>query len=229
MPLCPVLGITCMAYTSYAQAAGKQRFVHILTLFDGAITVSAVTAILIPFIGMNSIYIANVINGIVSIIIILIYATGSAHRFPRTIDELMVVPGSFGARDDERTDISIKSVDEAINVSQRIQEFCLSKGIDKRRAYYAGLAAEEMVVNVIDHGFLKDKKNHSVDIRVVCKNDEVILHIKDDCIPFDPEERNRLTEGGDAGSNIGIRTVYSIASDIKYQNIFGLNVLTIRI
>lgn len=229
LPLCPVLGITCMAYTSYAQAAGKQRFVHILTLFDGAITVSAATAILIPFIGMNSIYIANVINGIVSIIIILIYATGSAHRFPRTIDELMVVPGSFGARDDERTDISIKSVDEAINVSQRIQEFCLSKGIDKRRAYYAGLAAEEMVVNVIDHGFLKDKKNHSVDIRVVCKNDEVILHIKDDCIPFDPEERNRLTEGGDAGSNIGIRTVYSIASDIKYQNIFGLNVLTIRI
>ena len=86
-----------------------------------------------------------------------------------------------------------------------------------------------MVVNVIDHGFLKDKKNHSVDIRVVCKNDEVIMHIKDDCIPFDPEERNRLTEGGDAGSNIGIRTVYSIASDIKYQNIFGLNVLTIRI
>ena len=32
LPLCPVLGITCMAYTSYAQAAGKQRFVHILTL-----------------------------------------------------------------------------------------------------------------------------------------------------------------------------------------------------
>ena len=41
----------------------------------------------------------------------------------------------------------------------------------------AGLAAEEMVVNVIDHGFSKDKKDHSVDVRVVCKNDEVILRI----------------------------------------------------
>ena len=86
-----------------------------------------------------------------------------------------------------------------------------------------------MVVNVIDHGFTKDKKNHSVDVRVVCKNDEVILRIKDDCVPFDPKERNHLTEGGDAVSNIGIRTVYSIANDINYQNLFGLNVLTIRI
>ena len=86
-----------------------------------------------------------------------------------------------------------------------------------------------MVVNVIDHGFTKDKKNHSVGVRVVCKNDEVILRIKDDCVPFDPAERNHLTEGGDAVSNIGIRMVYSIANEIKYQNLFGLNVLTIRI
>ena len=229
LPLCPVLGITCMAYTSYAQASNKQRFVHILTLFDGAITVSAATAILIPLIGMNSVYIANVINGIVSLIIILIYATKSNHHIPRTLDELMVIPESFGADDDEFTEISVKSIDEAVNISQHIQEFCLSKGVDKRRAYYAGLAAEEMVVNVIDHGFTKDKKNHSADVRVVCKNDEVILRIKDDCIPFDPEERNHLTEGGDEASNIGIRMVYSIASNIKYQNLFGLNVLTIRI
>ena len=105
----------------------------------------------------------------------------------------------------------------------------MSRGIDKRRSYYAGLATEEMVCNVIDHGFTKDKKDHSADVRVVCKDNDVILRIKDDCVPFDPQERNLLTEGGDAASNIGIRTVYSIASSIKYQNMFGLNVLTIRI
>ena len=98
-----------------------------------------------------------------------------------------------------------------------------------RRSYYGGLAAEEMVVNVIDHGFTKDKKDHSVDVRVVCKDDEVILRIKDDCVPFNPEERNHLTEGVDEASNIGIRMIYSIAKNIKYQNLFGLNVLTIRI
>lgn len=229
LPLCMPTAIFCMHYISYAQAADKQGIVHVLTLFDGVISVSLFTAVLIPFTGMNSVYIANVINGIVSIIIILIYSAAAGKHFPRTIDELMVIPDSFGAGDDEFTEISVKNIDEAINISQHIQEFCMSKGIDKRRSYYAGLAAEEMVVNVIDHGFHKDKKDHSVDVRVVCKDDEVTLHIKDDCVPFDPEERSHLTEGGDEASNIGIRMVYSIANTIKYQNLFGLNALTINI
>ena len=227
LPVCMPLGILCMHYVSYAQATDRQRLVHVLTIFDGVISVSLFTAVLIPFIGMNSVYIANVINGIVSILIILIYATKNTGRFPRTMDELMVIPDSFGAGDNEYTEISVRSIDEAVRVSRHVQDFCLSRGTDKRRSYYAGLAAEEMVVNVIDHGFTKDKKNHSVDVRVVCKDDEVILRIKDDCVQFDPDERNRLTEG-DAASNIGIRMVYSIANSIKYQNLFGLNVLTLR-
>lgn len=229
LPLCMPLAIICMHYICYAQATDRQGIVHVLTIFDGVISVSLFTAILIPFTGMNSVYIANVMNGIVSIVIILIYSTMSNKHFPRTIDELMVIPDSFGAGKDEYTEISVRRIDEAVNVSEYIQEFCMSRGIDKHRSYYAGLAAEEMVVNVIDHGFNKDKKDHSVEVRVVCKDNEVTLHIKDDCIPFDPEERNRLTEGGDAASNIGIRTVYSIANDINYQNLFGLNALTISI
>lgn len=229
LPLCMPLGIVCMHYVCYAQAAGKQRFVYVLTLFDGLISVSLFTAILIPLTGMNSVYYANVINGIVSIIITIIYSVRSTGHFPRTMDEYMVIPDGFGAGDDEHTDISVKQIDEAVSISREIQEFCLARGTDKRRSYYAGLALEEMVVNVIDHGFTKDKKDHSVDVRVVCKNDEVILRIKDDCVPFDPQERNHLIEGGDEASNIGIRMVYSIANSIKYQNLFGLNVLTIRI
>lgn len=229
LPLCMPLGIVCMHYVCYAQAAGKQRFVYVLTIFDGLISVSLFTAILIPLTGMNSVYYANVINGIVSIIITIIYSVRNTGHFPRTMDEYMVIPDGFGAGDDEHTDISVTRIDEAVNISREIQEFCLARGTDKRRSYYAGLALEEMVVNVIDHGFTKDIKDHSVDVRVVCKNDEVILRIKDDCVPFDPQERNHLIEGGDEASNIGIRMVYSIANSIKYQNLFGLNVLTIRI
>ncbi len=52
--------------------------------------------------------------------------------------------------------------------------------------------------------------------------DDVILRIKDDCVPFDPGERRRIAEDTDKTKNIGIR-------DVQYQNILGLNVLTIRI
>ncbi len=40
---------------------------------------------------------------------------------------------------------------------------------------------------------------------------------------------SRLMEPGEAGRNVGIRLVYRIASKVSYQNLLGMNVLTIRI
>ena len=141
----------------------------------------------------------------------------------------MALPEDFGVPQDERIDISVTKMEEVINVSQRVQSFCLEKGIDKKRAYLAGLAMEEMAGNIVDHGFTKDTKDHSIDIRVVHKEDDIILRIKDDCVPFDPKVRNRITEGDDPAKNIGIRMIYRIMNDITYENLLGLNVLTIRI
>jgi hypothetical protein len=68
-----------------------------------------------------------------------------------------------------------------------------------------------------------------VDVRVVHKDGDVILRIKDDCVPFDPGERQTIAAGDDITKNIGIRMVFKMAQDVQYQNILGLNVLTIRI
>ena len=57
----------------------------------------------------------------------------------------------------------------------------------------------------------------------------MILRIRDDCIPFDPYERSTIFDGDDVLKNIGIRLVYAAASEVSYNNILGLNVLTIRI
>ena len=116
-----------------------------------------------------------------------------------------------------------------MRVSERVQSFCLERGVDARRAYLAGLAMEEMAGNIVDHGFTKDRKKHSIDVRVAHKGDDVILRIKDDCVPFDPAERRQLADSGDPAKNIGIRLVFRIARDVQYQNILGLNVLTVRI
>ena len=126
-------------------------------------------------------------------------------------------------------DLSVRSLEDMVCVAEQIQNFCLSRGVDTRRAYLAGLSMEEMAGNIVDHGFTKDRKAHSIDVRVVYKEDTVILRIKDDCVPFDPGERQQIAEGDDITKNIGIRMVFRIANDVQYQNILGLNVLTVRI
>ena len=68
-----------------------------------------------------------------------------------------------------------------------------------------------------------------MDVRVVSKKDGIMLRIKDDCKPFDPGELQEIADPPDPTKNIGIRMVFKIARDVQYQNILGLNVLTIRI
>ena len=229
LPLCMPMSIICMHFTCYGQASGKQGLVHVLALLDGVVDVAVFTALMIRSLGMNSVYAANVLNGVVTTLVILGYAILKKKGFPRNMEELMVIPDSFGVPASERMDLSVRSVEEVVSISERVQSFCLSKGIDGRRAYLAGLSLEEMAGNIVDHGFTKDSKRHAIDVRVVHKGDDVILRIKDDCVPFDPGMRRQLDEGGDLSKNIGIRMVFGIARDVQYQNILGLNVLTIRI
>ena len=116
-------------------------------------------------------------------------------HFPRTMDELMVIPKDFGAEESERLDLSISTIEEVVSLSSRVQEFCASKGIDHRRSMLSGLAIEEMAGNIVQHGYSEDHKKHNIEVRVVHKDGSM---------------------------------VYSMAESVQYQNILGLNVLTIR-
>ena len=179
--------------------------------------------------GLNAVCVANVLNGIVIILVVIAYSWIKKKHFPANMDDLMVIPDDFGVPDDARLDLSVRNTAEVTEVAAGVQDFCLKAGIDERRSHLAALFMEEMAGNVIEHGFTKDRcKDHTIDIRVVHKNDDIILRIKDDCVPFDPAERSKILDPDDITKNIGIRMVYAIADDIRYQNILGLNVLTIR-
>ena len=229
LPVCMPLSIICLHITCYAQASGKQLLVHILSILDGVINVAGFSALLVPSMKMNGVYTANILNGIVGCIVPVIYSMAVRKQFPKNMEELMVIPDDFGVEESARIDISVREMPEVMKVSQQVVEFCRARGIDGRRAYFAGLFLEEMAGNVVAHGFTKDSKPHTVDIRVVHKADDVILRIKDDCVPFDPAERKDLTDPNDKVKNVGIRMVYKGAKDIQYRNILGLNVMTIRI
>ena len=142
---------------------------------------------------------------------------------------LMVIPDNFGFSEDERLDISVRKEDEVVKVSRAVNDFCIKRGIDNRRAYMASLFLEEMAGNIVEHGFTKDGKNHSIDIRVVHKDDNVILRIKDDCVPFDPATRKDIIDPDDPAKNIGIRMIYNLNHNIEYKNMLGLNVLMVRL
>jgi Na+-driven multidrug efflux pump/anti-sigma regulatory factor (Ser/Thr protein kinase) len=229
IPLCMPLSVIVMHFQCYAQASGKNFLVHLIAIFDGVLCMALFTALLIPHIGIHAVYVANILNGITCVAIILIYSIVKNKHMPRNMDELMVISEDFGVDEDHRLELYVHDMEDVVGMSKKVQDFCAEKGVDKRRSYLTSLSMEEMTGNVVLHGFSMDEKKHNLSARTIVKDEDVILCIKDDCKPFDPVQRQRIADPEDKTHNIGIRMVNSIAKDFTYQNVLGLNVLTIKI
>jgi anti-sigma regulatory factor (Ser/Thr protein kinase) len=229
LPLCMFPAVMSLSFTCYAQTIERRKLAVILPIIDGVVGVVSCSFILIPLFKMNGLYIANILNGLICCLIVVIVAWIVLKRFPRSLEYLMVIPKDFSPGPEDRLDITVRGMDQVVSISQQIIDFCKSRGINNRRAYFAGLCMEEMAGNVVTHGFTKDKKQHSVDIRVVHSGDDVILRIRDNCMEFNPTERAEINDDTTDGKNIGIRMVYKIADEVTYQKLLGLNVLTITL
>ena len=229
LPLCLAFGSILQHFVCYAQMSGKNVFIQLASFLDGVLFVAGFSAILVPHFGVNGVYAANVLNGIFVFATILLYSIICNRRFPRCMEGLMVMPDTFGAPPSERLDLTVRDAEDVVNVAKEAQAFCLERCVDPRRSFVASLAMEEMAGNIVEHAFTKDKKKHSVLIRLVHKDQDVILRIRDDCVSFNPEERARASgDGGDPAKNVGIKMVYGMAKSVNWQSIFGMNVLTIK-
>jgi Na+-driven multidrug efflux pump/anti-sigma regulatory factor (Ser/Thr protein kinase) len=229
LPVCMPLSIICTHFSCYWQASDRPVPVHILAVLDGVVGVVTFTTLLIGRMGITALYLANVLNGLIAPVVVMIYATIHKKRFSIKLEDIMVIPDEFGVPDEDRLEITMEDMEGVTGVSESLQGFCMERGIDRRRAFLASLCLEEMAGNVVKHGFSADGKKHSVHLCVACKKETLILSIKDDCIPFNLKQRQQMMDPEDMSKNIGIRIVSNLASDIQSQNTLGLNVLTIRL
>ncbi len=225
MPLACFNIIFCNCF----QCTGKVRFVDVLSVVDGVLGTVLTASVLYPLMGGMGIWATQIVNGLYAIILIIVHAWIINKNFKMDTESLMTLDPAIGVPAEDRLDVTVRSEKEVANISEEIIRFCKKHQIDERRAFYSGLCFEEMTGNIVQHGFT-EKKNNSVDIRVVYKGEnELLLRLRDDCSPFNPREFSELFNPTDVTHNIGLRIVSRIARSMEYQNMLGLNVLTIRI
>ena len=227
--LCIPLILICQIISNYMQATGHNIYVNIISVFDGFISMLVPSILLAPVLGALGVWLANPIGMVLTILTLPVYELIHWKRMPRSIDEWMMLESEFGAAEEDCLDLPLRDLSEVSRSSEIIHEFCKAHDMEEKTAYYSALCLEEMGINVINHGFTHDKGFHSLNAKVVYLKDRVMLRLKDDCIPFDPGEYSGLVSDSERFDNLGIRMVYSIADDVSYQNLLGLNVLTILI
>lgn len=213
--------------TNYLQAMKQNACVNIFSIIDGFVSVILPAMILAPIIGIFGVWLATPIGIIISAVVYPIYAIIFWRRVPRNVDEWLLFKKDFGVSDEDRIVFNIENAGDVASTAQKAQEFCTEKGFDKKTALYSALCLEEMTRNVVEHGFTHDKQKHYLDARIVKKSDEIVLRIKDDCTSFDPVSMADQLSPEDKTKNIGLRMVMKLATSANYQNLLGLNVMTI--
>ena len=77
-------------------------------------------------------------------------------------------------------------MEEVTEASRKAEDFCLRHGQDAKISNHIALCVEEMASNTIRHGFARDKKHHDLSVRLLKKDQCLILRFRDDCGAFDP-------------------------------------------
>ena len=121
----------------------------------------------------------------------------------------------------ESFDVSLDNQEKnASIVSEQITLFAKEHNIPNRESQLVGLAAEEMVANIIVNGYKKTSHNY-IDVNLKLLEDTMILRIRDDGVPFDPTKYEY--DNNENYSTDGIDLIKKVTDKISYMRILNLN------
>ncbi|MDY6367747.1 MAG: MATE family efflux transporter [Clostridia bacterium] len=207
---------------NYYPSVGK-NFPAILTvILRDALLVIPLSLWLMKTDGLFGYSIAHVITEIAAILITYAVITVINVKGKRTHGIFMIEKTDF-----KSFDVTVENKPEnAAIISEKITEFAIGSGVSNRNAQVVGLAAEEMVANVIEYGYKKQKPNY-IDVNVKVGDGELILRLRDDGMPFDPTKYD--FEKDENYTTIGIGMITKLSDEITYLRLLNLNNTVIKI
>ena len=127
----------------------------------------------------------------------------------------------FENGDVESYDTSIDNdIKNASIVSEELTNFARSHGVNERESQIVGLAAEEIVNNIITYGYKHNHKNY-IDISLKKVNETLVLRIRDDGMPFDPTKYE--FDNDENYSTSGINLISRLTDNMTYMRVLSLN------
>ena len=119
-------------------------------------------------------------------------------------------------------DISVdNNLDNAALISKEITDFALQNGASNRSAQLIGLASEEFVSNIITYGYNKKHSQNYIDVNLKIIDDNMLLRIRDDGMPFDPTKYE--AEEGIEYNTSGINLINKLTNKVSYMRVLSLN------
>ncbi len=118
-------------------------------------------------------------------------------------------------------DVSVENkLENAVIVSKEIASFAEEHNVNNRNAQVLGLACEEMISNIVHYGYKLSSANY-IDVNLKIGENELVLRIRDDGMPFDPTKYEWDKDGEYMTG--GIALISGLADELTYMRVLNLN------
>lgn len=216
----------CFVY--FCLGIKKPVYAYCLALLIN-LSLGAFSAILIPILMVDGAALAYVFGYVFTFIVIVAFFSIKNRSNPFDAGTYMVLPKNFEIDEKYIFEKSINNKEEVIKMSKEANEFCKKYEDNIRNRMAISLAIEELGMNVLEHGMVKDKK-YLFEIRVMYNKDNHswIVRTRDDCKEFNPVKYLEMNESKENASGLGLTLVLNMAKFAQYYNTMGLNNLVVE-
>ena len=214
-------------YKNYLQGVNKTGFSQAISVMQNFAFTALFAFVLSRFLSTTGVWLAFLCGETLTLLIIVVLVWKKNGKPSFSAETFSYLPQDFGADDADCFEARMDSVGTVVEVSSAAAEFCIAHGESRRNGMMISLCIEEMGDNIVEHGFTKDNKEHSIDVRLLFKGEKRVIRIRDNCLNFDPLNYLELHKTDDPTAHIGIRMVMKMVKSANYVNSLGLNNLTL--
>ena len=213
-------------FFNYLSAIKRTRFFNFYGFLIECGNIVPITFLLLNIIGYRGAWLSRVVSmfGLSLIAIFYIYMNKEADNFR---DKMLLLPRNFGILPENEIYVTANSQKEIEDLSRVAIAFAMEHGSDTRRAMNFGLITEELANFLTEHGF-NDGKPHNINIRLIAKNDDLLIRLRDNCKPLNLTEYYKLLNTPEEKEKeASLSIIMKMTKKVIYTPTFGANNLLI--
>ena len=224
--ICLILYGACIVIQNFSQATKKIVLTMIFCLFDEFIFIILPVFILPEIMGTDGFWLSFVVAQVLTLLMYVIIVMVRKKKIIPNFNDFMLLPKTFKVDKDKTFEYTATEEEDVMMASIGAEVLCTKNNIDSKHTNAIALCIEEMAMNIVTVG-IKDVKKQRIDIKVVIKDEDIIIRLRDNCVAFNPIEHFKNDDDDDPMAGIGIKMVMKLAKDVNYISTMKLNNLMI--
>jgi len=228
--ICLIPSAINAAFKKYYQAIGRIKFSESISALQNFLFPAIIVIIFGNIFGTKGVWWYYIIGELLSLIYITVYVKIASGKKLFSLGSYICIPYDFGYSPEDVLEFVIEDENGVAEASAAAGVFCSNKSVPRRKSMYVSLCIEEMANNIIKYGFEKKGKNR-IDIKLIKKEDSMVIRIRDNCRGFDPLKYLKANkyDQTDPSRHIGIHMVTKMVKNAQYVYSLGLNNLMMEI